>query len=249
LILLFHVGLTKTRAISARPANPATKDRIWYSGIVTMIVQCVVSIVPVLYHGNWVVLMVTLVGTALALCDGALPQWRSEKWAARKLSWKTVALTRGNGSQHVMIIIGGGQCCDLEDLAGPRAHTEPFTRMLLTIFCLLRFVLLIAMAGLKQDAWYLLAIGAVGMAQNIVAASARRTPSSHGFHLEQLDVVEGSKVMGVLKELEGRYPGTASSLVSVFFPGPLRDEEERWWLKARLKKHGGQKPPVRSLTA
>jgi hypothetical protein len=48
-----------------------------------------------------------------------------------------------------MIIIGGGQCCDLEDLAGARVHTELFTRMFFTIFCLLRFVLLIAVAGLK----------------------------------------------------------------------------------------------------
>src|SRR5271170_2220781 len=133
----------------ARPAAPATKDWIWYSGIATMILQCIVSMVPFLYHGNWVILMVSLVGTVLALCDGALPQWRSEKWAARKLSSKTVALTRGNGSQYVMIITGCGQCCDLEDLAGGRVHTEPFTRMLLTIFCLLRFVLLIAVAGLK----------------------------------------------------------------------------------------------------
>jgi hypothetical protein len=58
-----------------------------------------------------------------------------------------------------------------------------------------------------------------------------------------LDVIEGGKVMpGALKELEGSYLGTASSLVSLFFPGP-RDEEERWWSKARIKRHGRLKSP------
>ena len=215
-----------------------SKDWIWYSGIATMILQCTISFVPFLYHGNWVILMVTLVGTVLALCDGALPQWRSEKWAARKRSRKIIALTRGNGSQHVMIIIGDGQCCDLEDLAAARVHTLPFTRRLLTIFCILRLFLLIVVAGLKQDAWYLLAIGSMGMAQNVVAASARRTPAAHGLPLEEVDIIEGPKVMGVLKDLEVRYPGTGPSLVGIFFPGSLRDDEERWW-KARLMKSEG----------
>jgi len=222
-------------------SGPATKDWIWYGGIATIVSQCIIALVPFVDHGNWVILVVTLVGTILALCDGALPQWRSEKWAARKRSRKTVAITRGNGSQHVMIIIAGGQCCDLEDLAAARIHVQPFTRRLLVIFCLLRFMLLIVVAGLHQDAWYLLSIGSVGMAQNIIAASARRTPSSHGLPLEKLNVIEGGKVMGVLKELEVRYPGAGSSLLRVFFPGPLREDEKRWW-QMRHMALDGQKP-------
>lgn len=43
------------------------------------------------------------------LLTGGLPQWSAEKWSAGRLytsKQKTGALTRGNGHQYVMVVIG-----------------------------------------------------------------------------------------------------------------------------------------------
>jgi hypothetical protein len=220
----------------------ANRDWIWYSGVATMIIQMAMAIVPFVLKGNWVILMVTLVGTLLALAEGALPQWRSEKWAARQNSKKTVTLSRGNGSQHAMVIIpcgekepGHDEILDLEDLAGPRVMLQSHTRTLITIFALMRFALLICVGGLKEDAWWLLAIGAIGTVQNVVAATAPRPASAHGLDLKEIATFEGNKVMDVLKEVEDNYPHVGASLLPTFFPGALRTDEEKWWKQAAEK--------------
>jgi hypothetical protein len=223
--------------------HSSRRDWIWYGGISTMIVQCVIAMIPFICQGNWVILTVTIIGTALACCDGALPQWRSEKWSGRTGLPKTVCLTRGNGSQHVMVIINKGGGTDLEDLASSRVDTAHHTRAFLTVFAILRFVLLITVSGLKQDAWYLLAIGGLGMAQNVVAASAIRTPDSHGIGLVEIAHFEGTRVMPVLKQLEEYKAGVGASLLPIFFPGDLRQDEKTWWRAARRKAVG---KPARS---
>ena len=63
------------------------------------------------------VFLITAGGNLLALVTGALPQWGEEKWACRRGAKKTVTVSEGNGSQHVLIIKGGGVGLDLEDLA------------------------------------------------------------------------------------------------------------------------------------
>ena len=216
-------------AVFEAKAHSSCRDWIWYSGIATMIVQFVLAVIPFICQGNWVILMVTFVGTVLALCDGALPQWRSEKWSGRLESHKTVSLTRGNGSQHVMVIISGGKTIDVEDLASSRVEILHHTRSFLTVFALLRLVLLITVSGLSQDAWYLLAIGGLGMVQNVIAAAAVRSPAAHGLELEQIKEIKGGKVMQVLKELEDYKAGVGASLVPVFFPGDLQVAEKAWW--------------------
>lgn len=212
----------------AKP-DPVSRDWIWYSGTATMMVQFVLAAIPFVCQGNWVILMVTIVGTVLALCDGALPQWRSEKWSGRLESRKTVSLTRGNGSQHIMVIISKGKTIDLEDLASSRVEILHHTRSFLTIFAFLRLVLLVTVSGLKQDAWYLMAIGALGMVQNVIAAAAVRSPAAHGLQLEQIEEFKGGKVMKVLQELEEYKAGVGASLVRVFFPGDLQENEKAWW--------------------
>ena len=226
-----RVGIFKAKAHSSY------RDWIWYSGISTMIVQFILAMIPFIYQGNWVILMVTIVGTVLALCDGALPQWRSEKWSGRLESRKTISLTRGNGSQHVMVIISEGKTIDLEDLASSRVEILHHTRSFLTIFALLRLSLLITVSGLSQDSWYMLAIGGLGMVQNVIAAAASRSPDAHGLKLEPINEIKGGKVMKVLQELEKDNPGVGASLVPIFFPGDLEGGEKLWWTAEKAQEN------------
>jgi hypothetical protein len=72
--------------------------------------------------GDWGILTITAAGTLLALLTTAIPQWRVEKYACRRRS-KKIAITTGNGSRNIIVILGEGKTIDLEDLAaaeGPR---------------------------------------------------------------------------------------------------------------------------------
>lgn len=93
--------------------------------------------------------------------------------------------------------------------------------------------LLIAAAALDENAWYLLAVGAIGMAQNAIAAGVRRSPEKRGIHLKKIHVEgnRGGKVMDVLMDIESAYPGKniGRSLVKEFFPGQLEPAEIQWW--------------------
>ncbi|KAK4207696.1 hypothetical protein QBC37DRAFT_298206 [Rhypophila decipiens] len=71
------------------------------------LVQFAIAAVPALsvVGGDWSVLFITAVGTVLIQAIGILPQWVAEK------------LTTGNGSRDIVVIIGGGKCLDLEEMA------------------------------------------------------------------------------------------------------------------------------------
>jgi hypothetical protein len=101
----------------------------------------------------------------------------------------------------------------------------------------MRFALLICVGGLKEDTWWLLAIGAIGMVQNVMAASAPRPASAHGLHLEEIERFEGEKVMKVLQDVEENDHKVGASLLPTFFPGELREDEVIWW-----NKHKDPKP-------
>ncbi|GAB1317999.1 hypothetical protein MFIFM68171_08209 [Madurella fahalii] len=94
--------------------------------------------VPVL---DWMCFFVTAVGIALAFFGGSLlPQWRNEKWACLKKGGATLAITRGNGSRHCIVIIGQrGVGFDLEILAqGDKdGAAHMFTQVVLTVRALL----------------------------------------------------------------------------------------------------------------
>ncbi|KAI0046633.1 hypothetical protein FA95DRAFT_1458706, partial [Auriscalpium vulgare] len=87
---------------------------------------------------------------------------------------------------------------------------------------------LLTVAGLQNDAWYSFAVGALGMVQNVVAAGARRTPGAHGIHLEEASVIYERKVFAALRSAEAIECGVGISLLPVFFPGSLTEEEEAW---------------------
>ncbi|OCH84217.1 hypothetical protein OBBRIDRAFT_799275 [Obba rivulosa] len=209
-------------------------DWVYYLSLLVITTQLVISIVPVVLHGNWMILIITAGGTVLALCGGALPQWQAEKWKARELHKdEIVCLTGGNGSQSVMVITSkykehASNSLRLADLANGRDARLRSTEWATIALFILWLVLLLTVEGLEADAWYSLALGALGMIQNVVVAGAERSPGALGFHLERRVHVHDEKVFKSLQKAEKIQRGAGISLIPVFFPGGLRPDEKRW---------------------
>ena len=260
---------------------------------IVILVQLGIAAIPFGLYGNWGIFFVAATGQALVFATTALPQWRVEKLSCRKGSKKNIALTRGNGSRYVAVILGNGVGLDLEDLAGaesPRMkrawlehglfvrrrtnkrdaegvagetiHQAPgsdvevltwksqpidlwATRLMCFILAVLWIGFLICVTALAGDAWYLMAVGALGMSQNAIVAGVDFKSERYGMHLEKVKSFGGRKVMESLKSFETEYPGNGKALVDEFFPGSLRPDEVEWWdraeatykeLKQRLKE-------------
>jgi len=233
-----------------KEAGVPSVDWYWRSGLIVLVVQLGIAAIPCGLYNDWGILLVTSAGIILALATGALPQWKFEKWACRRKTKKVVSLTGGNGTRHVMVIIGKRKGLDLEDLAAaesPRMRRRGEERSPLVIrdmlaafwitevACLilasLWTVFLLTVAGLKQNAWYLLTVGELGMIQNVIVAGARREESTYGIHLEKIETIERQKVMDALMDLETAYKTVGRSLVPIFFSdiNSLRSAETRWW--------------------
>ena len=216
----------------------ASHDWFWWCGVITMVFQLVISALPFLLEGDWSIMLVTVTGTLLALIEGALPQWRNEKWGNRyDEKGQTFALTRGNGFQHVVVIQNAPKgCLHLESLALPQRNAcsrgVKITVILLALFWIL---FLVNVCGIRQHTWYLLGVGFVGMIQNICVASVPRQPAAMGLSLEHVDTIKGTKVMEALMNTEERFPSVGAALVPTYFPGKLRDHEQRFWdMKANV---------------
>ncbi|EFX01141.1 hypothetical protein CMQ_6083 [Grosmannia clavigera kw1407] len=209
-------------------------DFVYWPGICTSIIQLVIAAIPYGLFGDWGIFLITVVGIILSFVTGSLPQWREEKWACRGKSDKDMILTRGNGSQHAILILGKGKGFDLETLATGRDRTSfsnpKATRISLVILAALWVLLLITAAGIKENTWFLLAIGGLGLAENAFVAGTMRTPSAYGMSLSFVEVIGKPKVMDSLFEVEKKYPHAGLSMVGIFFPGgKLRqDEKEKW---------------------
>lgn len=215
-----------------KAAGVPNRDWVWYSGFICALLQLVISTIPWILLEDWAIFFTTACGICLALGSGAFPQWKKEKWACRKGTRKTAVLTRGNGQKDCIVIIGGGVGLDLEDLAGGRGVDLPPTRYLASFMAVLWIALLIAVSGLKHNTWFLLAVGVLGMIQNIIVCGAPRNPSAFGIHLRFKEVIVEKKVMEALKAIERKYPHVGRSLVDVYFPGGLRPDEEEYWKEA-----------------
>ena len=227
------VSLYKAETGAGRPR----RDVVYYSGFVTMVLQLGIAAIPCALFGDWGILMVTACGTALSFLTGSLPQWAREKWACRRIlhrHQKTVALTRGNGSQHAIVIFSEEGRLDLEDLAvggsGDDVSTLLSTRVALIGLAFLWIMLLITAAGIEADTWFLLTVGGVGILQNVVVAGARRTPAAFGIPLSFDGVIGRTRVMDTLFAVEERYKGVGKSMVDTYFPGGhLREAEKARW--------------------
>ena len=207
-------------------------DWLWWSGLITIAFQLVIAGIPLETQGDWSILLVTGIGTALALLGGSLPQWRFEKWGDRfDERGRTYCLTRGNGFQHVIVIQNKlERCLNLESLALPRRiGCSRSCKVMLLFLAVLWILFLINVCGLRQHTWYLLGVGFVGMIQNIFVAAIPRQPYAMGLPLELVERLHGHKVMRVLMDTEQQFPSVGASLVHIFFPGKLRDDELEFW--------------------
>jgi hypothetical protein len=222
------------------------RDRLWWSGFVTVAVQLGIAAVPFGLYNDWSVFLVTVSGNFLALASGALPQWREEKWQARRKKAKPVALTMGNGTSHVVIVMGSEHGLDLEDLAGARAD-KPDTNMGSTqkmtfVLGVLWLALLVTSTGIKTHTWFLLAVGGLGMLQNLVVAGAPRRPEAMGLPIELVKNAEvpqiyaEEKVMWTLMKLEMDHQKFGKTLLPEFFPGELKKWEQEWWDSSNVEQ-------------
>ena len=217
------------------PGGVVHFDWLWYHGVAVIILQCGIALVPLILYLDWTILMMTVIGNILALASGAIPQWAREKWACRRTDSGRYCLFRGNGHKHVVIIFNtDSECLNLEDLAGAQEHPHPTSKIILSVLAMSWILFLINVAGLQDHHWYFLAVGFLGMVQNVFVAGAPREPSAFGIHLDLIECFQDGKVMRVLQSTEEAYPGTASHLVKTFFPGGLRPDEEEIWVRLRL---------------
>lgn len=217
-------------------------DSVYWFGWGTSILQLGIAAIPCGVYGDWGIMLITVVGILLSFATGSLPQWKEEKWACRNKSKKDVIVTTGNGSQHAVLILGQGKGLDLEDLAaGPsdiKVSTQRTTRFALLALALLWVLLLITAAGIKENTWFLLAVGGLGICQNIFAAGIMRDPAAYGMPLTFVGVVGSAKVMDTLFQVEDKYPYAGASMLATFFPGDLKEGEKAKWkdLEATAKE-------------
>ncbi|CAG5158640.1 uncharacterized protein ALTATR162_LOCUS5182 [Alternaria atra] len=79
-------------------------------------------------------------------------------------------------------------------------------------------LLLITSTAIRTKTWYLVAVGFVGMAQNLFLGAVVRS-----------EIISERKVMWTLMRLELKYKGFGKTLLPEFFLGILRKEETDWW--------------------
>ena len=85
----------------------------------------------------------------------------------------------------------------------------------------------------------LLAIGTIGMLQNIFVASCARRPEAFGIHIELVDTISDNKVSKVLAKVEEQHPLVGSSLLPVFYPAGFRApaDQKKFWKTANQRRH------------
>lgn len=214
-------------------AGRVKRDLVYWIGIPVMVFQLGIAAIPCGLFGDWGILLITGCGIALSLATGLLPQWAKEKWACRPNAKHSFILTRGNGAQHAIVVLGNDHGLNLEDLASGQSNTlvatNTWIRIALLTLATLWIFLLITAAGQKTNTWFLLAVGGIGILQNIYVAGAQRSPENFGVPLEYVKVFGNASVMQTLFLVEEEYKDVGRSLLSEFFPGDLRAHEKRRW--------------------
>lgn len=232
-------------ASATKPAGRPGKDILYWSGLCVSLIQLGLAAVPCGLYGDWGVLLVTASAIALCFITGSLEQWKIEKWARRELEGKEkiFVLTRGNGAQHAILIDSKGRGLDLEDLATGFAnvdapHITMSSRIIYAILGVLWVLLLITSSALTDDSWFLIAVGGIGILQNMFVAGWNRKPEALGVPLDYVGVTRGPKVIDVLYEVERRYEKVGLNMTGTFFPSGIRDNEQANFdaLKADHKK-------------
>ncbi|KAL1591810.1 hypothetical protein SLS59_010038 [Nothophoma quercina] len=221
------------RAERATPGE-ISRDVLYWTGFGVAVFQLGFAAIPFGLWGDWSILLITFAGILLAFLSGSLRQWRTEKWSCRRLSKpKDVIITRGNGAQHAIVIRDPGHGLDLESLAAGQTSVDftasQTTRIVIVLLAILWIILLICASGIKTNTWFLLAVGGIGIVQNIVVAGWQRDPSAYGLPLTFETVVAKPKVMPALFAIEQEIPGIGRSMLETFFPGTLTGDEQKTW--------------------
>ena len=158
---------------------------VFWMSFLVIIVQSIISAIPWMLHDNPSIFVVTILGSFLAIVTASLPQWAAEKWSSRRLSKKRAFfLTRGNGHQYVMMIVGHPGSFDLESMATYRPAYTLGTSWMLSVLATCWIALLITISGIKTDIWYLVAIVGLGFVQNTIAAALPCKPEELGMMLQ-----------------------------------------------------------------
>ena len=167
------------------PLRRPAVDRVWWLGWLTILTQIAIAIVPWVVSDDWGTMMVILSGTLLASITCSLPQWKDEKWACRTLEKdNVVCLTRGNGHKHIMVFIGRAGSPDLETQATAQGSPRRESPILMAGLTILWVCLLLSVSSLKNNAWYMVGIGGLGMLQNAYAAGTTRNLDTSGLQLK-----------------------------------------------------------------
>lgn len=211
------------------------KDLLFWSGVAVAILQLGISAIPFGVYGNWGVFLVTASAILLCLLTGCQPQWNREKWACRQIEpgkKRTYVMTRGNGAQHVIVVECDGCGLNLEDLCTGFNNLDApaismTTRLVMIVLGVLWVVLLITSSALTDQSWFLIAVGGIGMLQNMFVAGWSRKPEALGMPLIFIDVVGSPKVSATIMEAERAYSTVGRALVGTFFPGGLFPSEEK----------------------
>jgi hypothetical protein len=225
--------------------NPG-KDILFWSGIVVIIIQLGVSAIPLGIYGNWGVFLVTASAILLCLLTGCQRQWRREKWACREIEpgkKRTYIMTRGNGAQHAIVVECDGCGLNLEDLCTGFDNLDSpsiskSTRFGMVGLGALWVILLITSSALTDQSWFLIAVGGIGMLQNMFVAGWSRKPEALGLPLKYTTVIGSPKVIAAVIEVERAFPTVGRALVGTFFPGGLfpREEKELSAIEAEAKE-------------
>ena len=89
------------------------------------------------------------------------------------------------------------------------------TRLVCILQSFLWLLLLINVASVKTDTWFLLAVEFIGMFQNAIIAAMERPPKSRNLPLRLIDLIVTHQC--------------SRPLLREFFPSVLRPDEEQWW--------------------
>ncbi|KGO38219.1 hypothetical protein PEX1_036620 [Penicillium expansum] len=172
-------------------------------------------------------------GMAGFISLGSLQQRPKEKWACRRNSTNTVILTKGNGGQHAIVIIGDKKGLDIED-TGNRTQCDgcfgllQFHQDCSFDLAFLWVALLVVAASVKQHFWVLLVIRGIGILENILVAGSLRYPAAFGMPLNFENVIGEAKFMNTLFAVEQAHPQVGRRMLDTFFPGLRPKERDRW---------------------
>ncbi|KAF7797004.1 hypothetical protein EIP86_008196 [Pleurotus ostreatoroseus] len=222
-VVFLHATHTSSNGLGA-------VNKTFVISIVLVLLQFVISYIPAVTQGSYAVFWLTLSGTLVALAIKLLPQWAAEKWAARPAQPRkdVVCLTKGNGQNVVLVIVNEGHGFNLEDLAAGRVMNSSVTAPAICLLTLLSVTHLLAVGALLSNFWYIFAVFALGTVQNMIIASAQFSPQELGLSLIEETVVAEKKVFATLQAAEDVEPYVGLSLLPVYFPGGLRDNETEW---------------------